>query len=338
VTHQPRFGSSAGASPENDRHPQTNRRERLARVADLVDTQSGVLAWRQLLLAGWTANQIVHELRFERWQSPAPGLVVVNTGLLTDVQREWVGVLHAGPGAVLSHLTAARRGGLKWVGGDVIDVLTPKGDLVAPLPGYFFHQTRRPYQRWVKPVAGPPRLPIEYAALLAAERAPVVRRGIGLLAACVQQGLTTADRFGSTIPDIRKLRHGRTYKLVLADIGGGAHSFAEINVGKLCAEAALVPPTRQVVRLDKQGRRRYLDCVWELADGRVIVLEIDGSFHAEVVAWWNDMKRERAVVIQNGTVLRCSTVELRLEAADIIDDLRRIGVPRLPRFVHVASA
>ena len=46
-------------------------------------------------------------------------------------------------------------------------------------------------------------------------------------------------------------------------------------------------PTRQVVRLDKQGRRRYLDCVWVLPDGRVIVLEIDGSFHAEVTDWWN---------------------------------------------------
>jgi very-short-patch-repair endonuclease len=93
-----------------------------------------------------------------------------------------------------------------------------------------------------------------------------------------------------------------------------------------------------VVRLDKQGRRRYLDCVWELPDGRVIVLEIDGSFHAEVVAWWNDMKRERAVVVHGDTVLRCSTVELRLEATDILDDLRRVGVPPLHRFVQVASA
>jgi hypothetical protein len=297
-----------------------------------------VLAWRQLLLAGWTESQIVHELRFERWQSPAPGLVVVNTGLLMDVQREWVGVLHAGPGAVLSHLTAARRAGLRWVGGDVIDVLTPKGDLVAPLPGYFFHQTRRPYHLWVKPTPGPPRLPVEHAALLTAEREQSIRRGIGLLAGVVQQQLSTTPRLQRAIPTIRKLRNGKTFKLVLGDIAGGAQSFAEIDVGRLCDEAGLVAPTRQVVRIDKQGRRRYLDCVWELADGRVIVLEIDGSFHAEVVAWWSDMKRERAVVIQHGTVLRCSTVELRLEAADIIDDLRRIGVPPLPRFVHASSA
>jgi very-short-patch-repair endonuclease len=93
-----------------------------------------------------------------------------------------------------------------------------------------------------------------------------------------------------------------------------------------------------VVRLDKDGRRRYLDCVWVLPDGRLVVLEIDGSFHAEVRAWWSDMKRERSVVIQGDTVLRCSTIELRLEAADVMDDLRRIGVPPSQTFVCASSA
>ena len=154
----------------------------------------------------------------------------------------------------------------------------------------------------------------------------------------MQQGLTTTDRFGSTIPHIRKLRHGKTFKLVLGDIAGGAQSFAEVNVAKLCEDSGLAAPDRQVVRLDKEGRRRYLDCVWVLADGRVVVLEIDGSFHAEVGAWWKDMRRERAVVVHGDTVLRCSTIELRLEPADLMADLKAIGVPRLPRFVHVASA
>ena len=210
-------------------------------------------------------------------------------------------------------------------------MLTPRGDAVLSLPGYQFHQTRRPYQRWLKPVSGPPRLPIEYAALLAAERDRNVRRALGLIVACVQQQLTTAERFGRAIPLIRKLRNGKTFAAVLDDVAGGAQSFAELDVGRLCAEYGLLAPTRQVVRLDKDGRRRYLDCVWILADGRVVVLEVDGSFHAEVVAWWSDMKRERAVVIQGDTVLRCSSIELRLEPHDVMDDLRRIGVPPVKR-------
>jgi very-short-patch-repair endonuclease len=73
-----------------------------------------------------------------------------------------------------------------------------------------------------------------------------------------------------------------------------------------------------------------------LADGRVIVLEIDGSFHADVTNWWKDIKRERSVVVQGDTVLRCSTIELRLESADVLDDLKRAGVPSQHRFVHAS--
>lgn len=300
-------------------------------VAELAERQALVLSRKQLEDAGWTRFQIDHEVEIGRWQSPAPGVVVLHTGGLAGDQPLWVGVLHAGEGAVLTHLTAARRAGLRWTGGGPIDVLTPRGDAVLPLPGYFFHQTRRPYGRWVKPVAGPPRLPIEHAALLAAERDHNIRGAIGLLAACVQQQLTTAERFGVAIPQIRKLRHGKTFRLVLADIAGGAQSFAELDVARLCDEHGLVLPSRQVVRLDKQGKRRYLDCVWILSDGRVVVLEVDGSFHAEVVAWWTDMKRERAVVVQGDTVLRCSSIELRLEPVDIMSDLRQIGVPTVER-------
>ena len=242
-------------------------------------------------------------------------------------------MLHAGAGSVLTHLTAVRSAGLKWSGDDTIDVMTPKGDLVEPLDGFFFHQTRRPYQRWVRPVPGPPRLPLEHAALLTAERDRSLRRAIGLLAACVQQGLTTADRLILTKPQIRKLRHGHELELALGDIAGGAQSFAEIDVGNLCEEADLTAPTRQSIRLDADGRRRYLDCEWVLKDGRVVVLEVDGSFHLQVDNWWRDMKRERAVVLSKSTVLRCASVELRLEPWAVVADLRRAGVPSRDRFV-----
>ena len=261
-------------------------------------------------------------------------MVALQNAPLTYDQRLWLGVLHAGVGSALTHLTAVRCAGLQWHGDDTIDVMTPKGDLVDPLDGFFFHQTRRPYQRWMQPTAsGPPRLPLEYAALLTAERDRRLRRAIGLLAACVQQGLTTADRLILIKPQIRKLRHGHEFELALGDIAGGAQSFAEIDIGHLCEEAGLAAPTRQTVRLDVDGRRRYLDCEWELKDGGVVVLEVDGSFHLQVGNWWRDMKRERAVVLSKSTVLRCASVELRLEPWSVLEDLRRAGVPPRHGFV-----
>ena len=286
---------------------------------------------RQLRALGWTGHQIEHEIAFGRWLGPAPGVIALQNAPLTHDQRLWLGVLHGGDDAVLTHLTACRRAGLQWHGDiDTIHVLTAKGDLVEPIEGFAFHQTRRPYRRWLRPTpSGPPRLPLEYAALLTAERDQHVRRAIGLLAACVQQRLTTADRLLDTRPRIRKLRNGAVFDWAFGDIAGGAQSFAEIDVGELCKSAGLAPPARQSIRNDTDGRRRYLDCEWELPDGRIVVLEVDGSFHLKVGNWWQDMKRERAVVLSRSTVLRCASIELRLEPWVVVSDLRQAGIPRV---------
>jgi hypothetical protein len=282
----------------------------------------------QLRSHGWSDGQIDHEITYGRWHAPARGVVALQNAPLTYDQRLWAGVLHAGGGAVLTQLTACRRAGLEWKGDEeTVHVLTPKGDLVEPMAGFVFHQTRRPYHRWLRPVgSGPPRLPVEHAALLTAERDRFVRRAVGLLAACVQQRLTTAELLLATAPQITKLRNGAVFAPALGDIAGGAQSFAEIDVGLLCERSGLAAPVRQAVRIDTDGRRRYLDCEWELADGRVVVLEIDGSFHLQVGSWWRDMKRERAVVLSRSTVLRCSSIELRLEPWEVVADLRRAGV------------
>jgi hypothetical protein len=334
VTAQPSDDSSAEPSQQTRTVPQTNplgRAQRLAGIAALASHQDRVVSRRQLRAAGWTKSQIEHEITIGRWHGPAPGVIAMQNAPLTHDQLLWLGVLHGGDHAVLTHLTACRRAGLTWHGDDdTIHVLTPKGDLVEPLPGFVFHQTRRPYRRWVRPTpSGPPRLPLDHAALLAAERDPYVRRAVGLLAACVQQRLTSAERLLETRPRIRKLRNGAVFDWALGDIAGGAQSFAEIDVGRLCENAGLEPPVRQGIRKDSDGRRRYLDCEWELADGRTIVLEIDGSFHLRVGNWWRDMKRERAVVLSRSTVLRCASIELRLEPWEIVADLRQAGIPQI---------
>ncbi len=314
--------------------PQTNRAGRLAQIAPLATSQERVVSRAQLRSLGWSDGQIDHEIAYGRWHAPAWGVVAMQNAPLTHDQRLWLGVLHAGEGAVLTHLTSCRRAGLDWKGDDdTIHVLTPKGDLVDPIDGFFFHQTRRPYQRWLsRSPSGPPRLDLEHAALLTAERDRYVRRAVGLLAACVQQRLTDADQLVLAGREIRKLRHGATLMLALGDIAGGAQSFAEIEIGQLCQRAGLAVPVRQAVRTDTDGRRRYLDCEWELPDGRVIVLEVDGSFHLRVGNWWRDMKRERAVVLSRSTVLRCASIELRLEPWEVMADLRRAGVPAAPIF------
>jgi hypothetical protein len=336
--HPDHHPDSSAIGPWSDPgSPLTNR---WPQVIGLAVTQSGVVSREQLKQLSLTHNDIEHEIQVGRWSVVAPRVVALQNAPLTREQTRWLGVLHAGPCSALTHASASEAAGLTWTVDPLVHVMTARGDLVSPLPGLRFHQSRRSYRDWLHPTAEPRRLRVEHAALLTAERDRFTRRAIGLLAAHVQQRITTAERMLQASLEIPKLRRGTVLRLALGDIAGGAHSFAEIDVGRRCAEAGLRPPDRQAVRLDRQGRRRYLDCEWVLDDGSIVVLEVDGSFHMRTEHWWRDMHRERAVVISGRRVLRCSSVELRLDPTKIIEDLRAIGVPRIPppRFVSDRSA
>lgn len=88
----------------------------------------------------------------DRWTAVAPSVVVMQNSQLERAQRLWLGVLHAGSGSALTHLTACTQAGLRWDGDETIHVVTAKGDLVPPLVGFTFHQTRRPFRQWLHPV------------------------------------------------------------------------------------------------------------------------------------------------------------------------------------------
>ena len=325
--------SSADASLGD---PALWRTNRYPELRDVATRQLGVLSRAQLRERGWTRHRVDAELMAGRWTAAAPTVVALQNAALTRAQRLWLGVLHAGPLSALSHITACEAAGLRWTVDPVIHVITAKSDEVSKLPGFHFRQTRRHYRDWIERGSALPRLRVPHAALLTAERDRYLRRAIGLLAATVQQGLATPDELLLGIDQIRKLRHGRTFALTLGDIAGGAESFAEIDIARRCEDAGLEAPTRQRMRRDATGRWRFLDCEWVLPDGRVLVLEIDGSFHMRSDHWWRDMRRERAIVLTGRAVLRCASVELRLDPSGIIDDLRQFGVPT--RFVRDRSA
>lgn len=314
---------------EGVRRPPGTRCDRLEGLGDLPHRQLNVVRKSQLRAGGVTRHQLQHEIAAGRWHQVAPEVIALQNAPLVYEQRLWLGVLHAGPGAAISHESACSHLGLTGWPSDVISVITRKSHTLERLPGFFFHETRRKYTEWIRSSPELPTLRIEPAALLAAERKRSPRAGIGLLAASVQQRLTNADRLFTSSLMISKLRHGAHFRLALGDIAGGAQSFAEIDVGNLCRAAGLRPPDRQEVRTDRDGRRRYLDCTWTLPDGRVIVLEIDGSFHLVADNWWRDMRRERDLVVGGRIVLRCSSTEIRLCPDEIIRDLSAVGVPHV---------
>ncbi len=291
----------------------------------------------QLRVRGLDRHFVRTQLRAGRWQEASSTVLVTTTGPLSPEQRRWVGVLHADQPAAVGGITTLADQGLKNWQRDQITIVVPKSDDPVRLEGYRFLETRRDIGRMTVKRSGPPCLRVEPAALLFAGYERSERSASGLLAAVVQQRMTTVARLREELRALRPLRRAPVIRLLLDDIEGGAHSLTEIEVSRMCRRAGLRPPDRQTPRRDRQGRRRWLDAEWILPDGRTVVLEIDGAFHMEVSEWWQDMPRERSVVLGKSMVFRTSTFEVRRQPHLVTRDLEAAGVPKLSRPIGSAS-
>jgi hypothetical protein len=241
----------------------------------------------------------------------------------------WLGVLHAGPGALLGGLTAAGLAGLKNWQRDDITVLTPyEAGRPTPIEGFAFVRTRRSLGDLRAKDGAPPRCLLEPAVLLfaAAERNP--RTAQGALAAAVQQRLTTPEALLSWLDELAPLPHAALLRSALHDMVGGAQSVAEMDVKRMCVAFGLRLPDRQVKRRDAGGRVRYTDCEWRRTDGSTLVLEVDGAFHMDVEHWEDDLARQRALTSPDRVVVRCTARELRDQPEIVARDLKALGVPR----------
>jgi hypothetical protein len=292
----------------------------------LAEQQAGVLARRQLGPLGFDSDYVDNQLAAERWQLVSEIVIATTTGALTREQLTWAAILHAGPGSAVGGLTALGLRGLRNWDREEICVLLAKSHNLEPVPGVRFVETRRPIGLFT---AG--RLPVwrvEPAALLFAGYTPSSRTALGLLAAVVQQRLTTPARLLDELPRMHPLRRSRMFRAALEDVAGGSESLAELDLVRMCRRQGLARPDRQTRRRDAARRLRYTDAEWRLHDGTVVVLEVDGSFHMEAEHWEDDISRERNLVATGVVVLRCTSRELRDEPARVAASLRRVGVER----------
>lgn len=293
---------------------------------DLADCQAGLLSHRQLRGLGVSRGEIRNHVRVGRWAHRSGEVVSTTTGPLSADQRLWLGVLHGGPSAMVGGLTAAGEHGLKHWPRDEITILVSNPMSFEPLDGYRFFRTRRPY----KVLLGPGELPLcrlEPAVLLFAAHEPHLRTALGAVTATVQQRLTTPEKLTDWLGRLAPLRRAKQLRELLGDVAGGAHSMAEVDLRKACRAYGVQPPHSQRSRTDNRGRRRYTDGEWPLADGRTLVLEVDGGFHDDPAQATLDRRRNRQLTTSTRTVIQCSAWEIRHEPWEVMRDLIALGVP-----------
>ena len=111
---------------------------------DLAFAQNEMLAVRQLGNVGVTRSAMRNFLASERWVRRSEHVLSTTTGELTERQRMWLGVLHAGNGAVVGGLSAAKLYGLRNWNREDVTVLVPDDWSFEDVPGVHFFRTRRP--------------------------------------------------------------------------------------------------------------------------------------------------------------------------------------------------
>ncbi len=294
-------------------------------LAALCTDQEAVCSRRQLNALGVDDHDVGAQVRARRWATAGPTVVVLHRGPLTERARRVGAVLHCGEGAALAAWTALEVGGLAgWPrpGTHVIvgRGLAPPGIPVALGP-VTVHESRRHREEDVVVRSGLRTHAVERAGVDAAAWSDTDRAACGVLAALVQQRLTTPDRVLAALETVGHVKRRRLMQRVLQDVAGGSQALSEIDFVRFCRRRGLPEPVQQAVRTDSRGRRRYLDAEWRLGDGRCLWVEIDGIAHLEVSQWYDDLLRAaeiRAAGEQEGPVrlpaMACRADPDRVEA------------------------
>ncbi len=239
------------------------------------------------------------------------------------------------PEPVLAGLSAARLDGLTGFDTGRIYLLAPASRQVRVQlpPGVVVHRSAGLAPGAVHPLRLPPRTRLARSVVDAAAWMGSDDGARAVLAAAVQQRLAWVSDLQAVLERRPALRRRSLLMLTLREIAGGAEALSELDFGRLTRRFRLPQPDRQVIRLDAQGRRRWLDAHWDQAG---LVAEVDGRWHMEALAWWADMRRDNELTVSGLRVLRFPAFAVRDEPELVAAQIRAAlaGPPTGPRLVQ----
>jgi hypothetical protein len=312
---------------DSDAQKQERRLDRV--VAELAGRQHGVVTRGQLLEIGLQRGAIRLRLERGRLHLLHRGVYAVGHRVLTEEGRWMAAVLAGGPGAVLSHRSAAAHWGIRHSQRPDIEMTVPRA--LRCRPTLHFHHSCLPEDEVTIsegiPVTTVPRTLFDLAAVvpLAQLRRAVNEAEIRRL----WDSLSLAD-----LLDRHPRRPGAAaIRAVLGTPAAGiTRNELEDRFLALLDSAGLPRPATNVP-LQVDGWWLEADCRWH--EQRLIV-ELDGrATHATRSAFEGDRARDRRLVAAGWRVVRITWRQLQDEPAALTRDLRRALVARpvanLPR-------
>ena len=271
----------------------------LTGARDLLRGQRGVLTRAQALDAGLTGKAIEVKLRSGRWQRLQTGVYATFSGEPPRDSWLWA-VLRAGPGAALSHQTAAELYGLLTVPAPVIHVTVPGSRRIRRPPGMVVHYSGR-LGRSRHPMLTPPRTRIEDTVLDLIEVSPSLDDAVSLVLRASASRRTKPERILAAMQRRARMPRRTALLQALGAAEDGAHSLLEFRYITRVERPHGLPPPRRQNPVRRSGRSQYQDLSY---DDHALVVELDGrEAHPE---WfrWADIRRDNANAATGQVTLR----------------------------------
>jgi very-short-patch-repair endonuclease len=288
-------------------------------MAELARRQYGVVARRQLLGLGMGEDAIQHRLAIGRLHLVHQGVYLVGHRLIPREGRWMAAGLASGPGAVLSHWSAAALWMIRPNSRSIIDITTPQKS--RSWKGIRRHHSLLPADEHTTqegiPVTTVPRTILDLAATESTDLVENLLRE--------SEYLQLSDRL--SLPDLLERYPGRrgTRKVHLAlerleeEPSGRRRSRLEERFAPFLRLHSLpIPRFNDWIVL---GAKRYLvDCHWP--DLRQIV-ELDGwDGHSTRTAFREDRARDRRLAAAGHSVTHITWNQLDDEPEAVAADLR----------------
>jgi hypothetical protein len=248
------------------------------RLAAIARNQAGVVGRPQALGAGLTRGMVDAKIKSGWWELVHEGVYKTFTGPLTGDGLLWAAFLHAGPGAYLSHGTAAMINGLTAGVPPVIDVTIPVGRRIKPLKGIVIHRSAHKPMIWQPP--GIPAYSIAEQTVIDLVQAGADKDDIvALVTGGFNRKLLTENHLRAVAQTRKKLRWREELDEIISLAAGGTHSPLEFRHDTDVQRAHGLPePVKQARFVKPDGTSGYRDRYYPRY-GR-LVIELDGKrFH-----------------------------------------------------------
>jgi Transcriptional regulator, AbiEi antitoxin len=299
----------------------------------IVHYQAGVVSRAQAREAGLSEGGIRHRVATGRWQRVYPGVYATFSGPLPNQARLWAAVLYAGPGAVLSHETAAEFQRLIDEPAPLIHLTVPAARQAVPRQGLVIHRARRVLGDRGFPLGVLPQTLVDDTLLDLIDQADAFDEVCALVTRAFGRKLTSEGRLRATIGLRKRLRWRTDVDALITEAARGTHSRLEHHYDRDVEGAHGLPRSaRQTPYTKPDGGKGFRDRVYR--QFRVVV-ELDGaSAHPEENRWADRERDNHAATLRQQTLrfgwkhVRHHTCDTAAITATVLKNHGWLGSPK----------